>query len=104
MKGQADGQDKVSAILKKDGLEKPDEKFSQRMKHFLVEKYRYRETKGLERNQWPARIVSSMAIVWCAILLYHVSSFVVKPMGFAVATFLLGLLAVIVLVRMQRVS
>jgi hypothetical protein len=102
MKEPADNEDMLRTILKENGFKKPDEQFSGRLKHLLVEKYRHREAHGLERNQWPARMVLSMAIVWCSILLYYISPFIVNPIGFTVFTFLLGLWAVIILVRKNQ--
>lgn len=102
MKEQADNGNMLRIILKEDDFEKPDEQFSERMKHLLVEKYRHREANGLEMNQWPGRIVLSMAIIWCGILLYQITSFIVKPIGFTVAAFLLGLWAIIILVRKRQ--
>lgn len=102
MKAQGDNEDILRAILKEDGLEVPDEQFSERLKHLLVERYRKPELNGLEKNQWPARIILFMAIIWSGVLLYYVNAFVVTPVGFTLVAFLLGLWAVIMLVRKHQ--
>jgi hypothetical protein len=102
MKNQTEKEEMFRTILKEDGLEKPDEQFTAYMKHLLVEKYQHREASRLTSNQWPAWIVLSVAIVWCGILLYQVSSFIVKPIGFTVAAFLLGLWAIIILLKKRQ--
>jgi hypothetical protein len=99
MKEQADNEDILRAILKGNDLEKPNEQFTERMKHLIVEKYRSSEANGSEPNQWPARIVLCIAIAWCSILLNHLSFSMLNPANFTVAAFLLGLGAVIILLR-----
>lgn len=97
MKRNPDDDQKLSSLLKENGLQKMDEAIAMRLRHTIVATYRKRESTALVRNQWPARIILLLSVLSCVLLLYYMTPILMNPVAIMAMGLIIGLWAVIFL-------
>ncbi|WP_436490928.1 hypothetical protein [Chitinophaga sp. ARDCPP14] len=105
MKNNNVSEDKLPAILKEDGIEKPSEFFSHRLMQAIVQQQKEKAAAVFKPVNWIGKFILGILLSFNLLLLYYLNPLREQSVLFiAIAAFLAGTWGVIAVMKRFRVS
>jgi hypothetical protein len=105
MKNNKAAEDNLRAILKKDGIEKPTEFFSNRLIQAVVQQQKGKEAVAFKAGRWIGKFILGILLSFNLLFLYYLNPLQKQSVLFiSIAAFLAGIWGVIAMIRRSQLS
>jgi hypothetical protein len=105
MRNNKAAEDKLRAILKEDGIEKPTDFFSNRLIQAVVQQQREKEVIAFKAGKWVGKFILGILLSFNLLFLYYLNPLREQSVFFiSIAAFLAGIWGVIAMIRRFQLS
>jgi hypothetical protein len=97
-------EEKLSGLLKEDGLENTTEIFSDNLSYFVIRQQRKNKVTAFNAGSWIGKLILGMLVFFNLLIIYRTNIFSTEPVVFiSGAAFVVGIWGVIALTRRFQV-
>lgn len=105
MRNNKAAEDKLRAILKEDGLEKPTEFFSNRLIQAVVQQQREKEVVAFKAGKWIGKFILGILLSFNLVFLYYLNPWAKQSVLFiSIVAFLVGVWGIIAMIKRFQLS